>query len=234
MKTARDEGTGGYHPLHWLLHSYLQIGRADEAEKLLAVLEEDGKTIVSAYNRTHLAMSRATLLVEARGKGPASIMTTVDGGGMRSFGAFSNHDLAIGLEYLRRNDLAEAGRTLESLRAKTAAGRAARTLNSQHEFSCPRAQFFRFGRAVDFCSTARGEKGRTGDGEAFGASPVLAPSFRMATASGLLVTAAVDERIYPTRVRVTDAEMNELRLRPHDICPQWNYTISPRRSYQGD
>ena len=127
MKTAREEGTGGYHPLHWLLHSYLQIGRVDEAEKLLAIVEEDGKTVASAYNRTHLAMSRATLLVEARGKGPASIMTPVDGGGMRSFGPFSNHDLAIGLEHVRRNNLAEANRTLESLRAKTAAGRAART-----------------------------------------------------------------------------------------------------------
>jgi len=52
------------------------------------------------------------------------------------------------------------------------------------------------------------------------------------TASGLVVTATVDERTYPTRVRVSDAEMKELQKRHHDICPQWNYTISPRLSYQ--
>jgi Rhodopirellula transposase DDE domain len=52
------------------------------------------------------------------------------------------------------------------------------------------------------------------------------------TVSGLVVTAAVDERTYVTRVRVSDAEMAELKIRHHDICPQWNYTISPRLSYQ--
>ncbi|GIW56673.1 MAG: hypothetical protein KatS3mg082_3077 [Nitrospiraceae bacterium] len=52
------------------------------------------------------------------------------------------------------------------------------------------------------------------------------------TKSGLVVAAAVDEGIYPTRVRVSDEEMAELKIRHHDICPQWNYTISPRLSYQ--
>jgi tetratricopeptide (TPR) repeat protein len=126
MKTARDEGNGGYHPLHWLQHSYLQIGRDDEAAKVLAIIEEDAKTITSSYNRTHLAMCRATMLVETRGKGPASMMTPVDANGIRSIGAFSNHDLAIGLEYVRRNDLPLAKKTLETLRARSATGSAAR------------------------------------------------------------------------------------------------------------
>jgi Rhodopirellula transposase DDE domain len=52
------------------------------------------------------------------------------------------------------------------------------------------------------------------------------------TRSGLRVTAAVDERTYATRVKVSDAEMKELKVRHHDICPQWNYTISPRLSHQ--
>jgi hypothetical protein len=52
------------------------------------------------------------------------------------------------------------------------------------------------------------------------------------TKGGLVVTAAVDQRTYATRVRVGDAEMNKLRIRHHAICPQWNYTISPRLSYQ--
>jgi tetratricopeptide (TPR) repeat protein len=126
MKTARDAGTGGYHPLHWLEHSYLQLGRDDEAAKVLGIIEEDAKTITSPYNRTHLAMCRATMLVETRGKGPASTMTPVETSGIRSYGAFANHDLAIGLEYVHRNDLPEAKRMLASLRDRNIKGVAAR------------------------------------------------------------------------------------------------------------
>ena len=122
MKTARDEGAGGYHPLHWLMHSYLQVGRDEEAVKLLTVIEDDAKTKTTPYNKTHLAMCRATMLVETRGKGPTSIMIPVDGSGVRAFGSFSNHDLAIGLEYVRRNDLPEAKRMLGVLRSRNANG----------------------------------------------------------------------------------------------------------------
>jgi hypothetical protein len=52
------------------------------------------------------------------------------------------------------------------------------------------------------------------------------------TRSGLVVTAAVDQRTYPTRVRVSEEEMAKLEIRRHDTCPQWNYTISPRLSHQ--
>lgn len=120
MKTARDEGAGGYHALHWLMYSYLQVGRFDEAAKLLGVIQEDAKTITSAYNRNHLAMCQATMLVEMRGAGPASLMTVVDASGIRSFSVSSNYDLAAGLEYVRRNDLVEARRTLETIRTRNA------------------------------------------------------------------------------------------------------------------
>lgn len=130
MKTARDEGTGGYHPLHWLLHSHLQLGRDDEAAKLLSVIENDAKTNSSPYTRTHLSMCRATMLVETKGKAPSSITVPVDGTGMRSFTTFSNHDMAIGLEYVRRNDLAEARRVLEMLRIRNSAGMASKPAES--------------------------------------------------------------------------------------------------------
>ncbi len=126
MKTARLEGTGGYHPLHWLQHAYLQTGRTEEAAKLLAIIEEDAKTNSAPHVRSHLAMCRATMLVETRGKGPASMMTPVDASGMRSFIVFANHDMAIGLEYVRRNDLIEARRVREALRARNAAGKASK------------------------------------------------------------------------------------------------------------
>jgi tetratricopeptide (TPR) repeat protein len=127
MKTARDEATGGYHALHWLQHSYLQIGREDEAAKLLAVIEEDAKTNTSPYNRTHLALCRATMLVETRGKGPATMMSAVETSGIRSFSVFANHDLAIGLEHVRRNELADAKRVLGGIRARKTAGAAAKS-----------------------------------------------------------------------------------------------------------
>ncbi len=52
------------------------------------------------------------------------------------------------------------------------------------------------------------------------------------TRGGLVVTAGVDGRRYATGVRVSDSEMKDLRIRYHDTCPQWNYTISPRLNYQ--
>jgi len=129
MKTARDEGNGGYHPLHWLLYSYSQVGHIDEAIKLLGVIEADAKTITSPYNRNHLAMCRATMLVEMQGSSP-SLMTPVEASGIRSYGAFSNHDLAMGLEYVRRNNLVEARRILEALRTRNAAGKSAKPDNA--------------------------------------------------------------------------------------------------------
>jgi hypothetical protein len=46
---------------------------------------------------------------------------------------------------------------------------------------------------------------------------------------GVGVTASLDQAIYPTGVKVTNAEMRRLDLERHEVCPAWNYTISPRR-----
>ncbi|HEX6125648.1 MAG TPA: tetratricopeptide repeat protein [Pyrinomonadaceae bacterium] len=125
MKTARDEGAGGYHPLHWLVHAYLQLGRDDEAAKLIAIVEDDMTLKPSAYARTHLAMTRATYLVEARGVGPESLMQPVAYDEMVYSAAFANHDLAVALEHVRKKDLSAAGQTLDSVRARNAAMKAA-------------------------------------------------------------------------------------------------------------
>jgi len=50
------------------------------------------------------------------------------------------------------------------------------------------------------------------------------------TAPGLTVQAIFQDREYPIGQRVTDAEMAAIRIEPHPICPQWNYTIRPRTS----
>lgn len=47
-------------------------------------------------------------------------------------------------------------------------------------------------------------------------------------AAGLLVSAKLDKRKYPTGVKVTDREMKELRIERDDFHGDWNYTIRPR------
>ena len=48
------------------------------------------------------------------------------------------------------------------------------------------------------------------------------------TSSGLQVQAELVTTTYATGVKVADAEMRNLNLQAHDICPCWNYTIRPR------
>jgi hypothetical protein len=49
-----------------------------------------------------------------------------------------------------------------------------------------------------------------------------------ATRTGLRVTAEWWPRPYVRGVKVSAAEMANLCIEPHDICPRWNYTITPR------
>jgi hypothetical protein len=51
---------------------------------------------------------------------------------------------------------------------------------------------------------------------------------RGTTVGGVDVTASLDRAVYPTQVRVSDAAMKRLDLEAHEVCPTWNYTISPR------
>lgn len=46
------------------------------------------------------------------------------------------------------------------------------------------------------------------------------------TRKGLKVKADLDNGVYPTEIKITDAEMKSLPIKLHDIHPQWNYTIS--------
>ena len=47
---------------------------------------------------------------------------------------------------------------------------------------------------------------------------------------GAGVTASLDRATYPTKVKVSNAEMKRLDLERHEVCPAWNYTISPRHT----
>jgi len=130
MKTARDSGGGGYHALHWLQHGYLQLGKLEDAMRTLVIIEDDNKRISTGYARTHLAMCRATMLAETQRAEPASLLEPVDSTGINSIAPFSNHDLAIGLEYAQRKDLTAARNSLTRLRERVDKARSAVTATS--------------------------------------------------------------------------------------------------------
>lgn len=50
------------------------------------------------------------------------------------------------------------------------------------------------------------------------------------TRSGLTVHARIDDREYPKGIKVSNAELADVKLTGHDFHPEWNYTISPRAS----
>ena len=127
LKTARDAGAAGYHPLQWLVHSYLQLGREADAAKLIALAESDMRkqNPPSAAVRSTLAMCRATWLVEAQH--PETIpaaLEPVDTKGITAITEFVGLDLAIGLTHLRQGDIAAARSDLERLRQRIAVGKA--------------------------------------------------------------------------------------------------------------
>ena len=47
------------------------------------------------------------------------------------------------------------------------------------------------------------------------------------TKKGLRVRATLDKGTYPTRVKISDEHMAQLRLKPHSFHGEWNYTIQP-------
>ena len=50
------------------------------------------------------------------------------------------------------------------------------------------------------------------------------------TTTGLTVTSHLVTKNYPTGLKISNAQMRELRLRKHRVLPQWNYTLLPRKT----
>jgi len=48
------------------------------------------------------------------------------------------------------------------------------------------------------------------------------------TTSGLEVYARLDEGTYPAKIRVSDAELDDVNMHGKDFHPEWNYVIAPR------
>lgn len=64
--------------------------------------------------------------------------------------------------------------------------------------------------------------------------PLRSPSVMLAclrgtrTQTGLRVTAEWCDKVYRKGIKVSEPEMREVSLRPHESRPQWNYTIEPQ------
>ena len=50
------------------------------------------------------------------------------------------------------------------------------------------------------------------------------------TKSGLTVGAYFMPENYPTGVKISDAEMRQLNLVPHEMLGRWNYTVRPTQN----
>jgi hypothetical protein len=48
------------------------------------------------------------------------------------------------------------------------------------------------------------------------------------TSTGLKVEARLDQGLYPKGRKVTEKQLRGLALFSHEVCPRWNYTLSPR------
>jgi hypothetical protein len=48
------------------------------------------------------------------------------------------------------------------------------------------------------------------------------------TSTGLTVQAFLDEGVYKKGIKVSRDDIKLLNIKHHEVCPQWNYTISPR------
>ena len=49
------------------------------------------------------------------------------------------------------------------------------------------------------------------------------------TTTGLTVKAVLDEGIYPKGQKISWKDVDALNLTPHEVCPEWNYTIRPSK-----
>jgi Rhodopirellula transposase DDE domain len=53
------------------------------------------------------------------------------------------------------------------------------------------------------------------------------------TETGLRVRAWLNKKVYPTKVKISDAQMKSLNLERLPTCPDWNYTIHPLSDSSG-
>ena len=109
-----DVDARGFHALLWLVYGYAQQGRYDEARSVLQQIEADAAKSGSVRTRSHLALARATWLIETRKWGEAKAPVTATGLGKD---AAISELFAIGFAAIRSGNRAGAGNALQQMAA---------------------------------------------------------------------------------------------------------------------
>jgi len=109
-----DVEARGFHAMLWLVFSYTQQARFDEARGLLSQMEADAKTSGSVRTRSHLALARAAWLIESRkwGEAKAPVMATGLGAEAAIADLFS-----IGFAAIRSGNRTAGGSALQQMAA---------------------------------------------------------------------------------------------------------------------
>lgn len=109
-----DVDQRGFHALLWLVYTYAQQGRYDEARNALLQIDAAAKESGSERTRSHLALARAAWLIETRKWGDAK--APVDAKGLSKDAAISDL-FAIGFAALRAGNRAGAANAMAQMAA---------------------------------------------------------------------------------------------------------------------
>jgi tetratricopeptide (TPR) repeat protein len=104
----------GFHALLWLVYSYTQQGRLEEARQVIGELEAAVKENPSERTRSHLALARAAWLIETRKWGDAK--APVDAKGLPNDAAVADL-FAAGFAALRSGNRMAGGAALQAMAA---------------------------------------------------------------------------------------------------------------------
>jgi tetratricopeptide (TPR) repeat protein len=109
-----DVDARGFHALLWLVYSYTQQGRYEEARGVMTELEAAAKESGSERTRSHLALARAAWLIETRKWGEAKAPVTAKG--LPKDAAIADL-FAIGFAAFRSGNRAAGSRALQQMAA---------------------------------------------------------------------------------------------------------------------
>jgi tetratricopeptide (TPR) repeat protein len=111
---ALDVDQRGFHALLWLVYSYAQQGRYEDARGILSQLEAAAKESGSERTRSHLALARAAWLIETRKWGEAKAPVAADG---IPKGTAVAELFAIGFAGIRSGNRAAAAKAMQQMAA---------------------------------------------------------------------------------------------------------------------
>jgi tetratricopeptide (TPR) repeat protein len=109
-----DVDQRGFHALLWLVYTYTQQGRYEDARGILAQMEAAAKESGSERTRSHLALARAAWLIESRKWGEAKVPVIAKG---LPKDAAAAELFAIGFAGLRSGNRAAAANAMQQMAA---------------------------------------------------------------------------------------------------------------------